>query len=149
VPIQQQILGFNWQVLAHQLSSCALAVQVLATELAGLVGSLSFRKSMRWDGHGAAYSRPLRWLLALHGDAPVPFTWGGVASSPSTRLLRNAAAPVQQVALASAYLPLLSEQRITLDFDARRDAIWRDATAAAAQVWCCWFSSARCVCSEH
>jgi glycyl-tRNA synthetase beta subunit len=27
----------------------------------------------------AAYSRPLRWLLALHGDAVVPFKYAGAA----------------------------------------------------------------------
>lgn len=51
--------------------------QVLTDELPGLVGSLSFKKSMRWNSD-AAYSRPLRWLLALHGSVVLPFTYAGL-----------------------------------------------------------------------
>ena len=54
--------------------------QVLTDELPALVGGLSFKKSMRWSpGTGAAspaFSRPLRWLLALHGDTVLPFVYG-------------------------------------------------------------------------
>ena len=53
--------------------------QVLLEELPGLVGGLSFRKSMRWRGD-AAYSRPLRWLVALHGGEVVPFVYGGLVA---------------------------------------------------------------------
>jgi glycyl-tRNA synthetase len=71
--------------------------QVLASELPGLVGSLSFKKSMRWDGFGTAYSRPMRWLLALHGATPIPFAYGGLQAAATTRVLRNAAQPELQV----------------------------------------------------
>jgi glycyl-tRNA synthetase beta subunit len=56
----------------------AASRQVLTAELPGVVGSLAFKKSMRWDGHGTAFSRPLRWLLGLHGDVQLPFVYGGL-----------------------------------------------------------------------
>ncbi len=40
--------------------------QVLAEELPALIASLKFRRNMRWRGD-TVFSRPLRWLLALHG----------------------------------------------------------------------------------
>jgi hypothetical protein len=39
-----------------------------------------------------------------------------------------------QVPSASAYLALLQQQGIQLDFEARRQAIWQGAAAAAAEV---------------
>ena len=64
------------------------AAVVLAEELPGLVGSLSFGKSMRWST-ATAYSRPMRWIVALHGDTVVPFVYGDVLAGHTTRLLRN------------------------------------------------------------
>jgi glycyl-tRNA synthetase len=72
-------------------------MQVLSAELPALVGSLSFKKSMRWNAFGAAYSRPLRWLLALHRDTPLAFNYGGLSAGDATRVLRNAAQPELQV----------------------------------------------------
>lgn len=111
-------------------------IQVLASELPGLVSSLSFKKSMRWDGFGVAYSRPMRWLMALHGSTPISFSYGGLTAGPSTRVLRNAAQPQLQVPSAGSYLELLQKQTIQLDFAARRKAIWEGASAAAAEVGC-------------
>jgi len=51
---------------------------VLTEELGALVGGLSFAKSMRWNGAGAAFSRPVRWLLGLHGAATIPFSFAGL-----------------------------------------------------------------------
>lgn len=61
----------------------ACRCQVLTDELPGLVGSLSFKKSMRWNPGGAgsgsvAFSRPMRWLLAMHGDTVLPFVYGAL-----------------------------------------------------------------------
>jgi glycyl-tRNA synthetase beta subunit len=77
--------------------SHVLVSQVLSAELPALVGSLSFKKSMRWNAFGAAYSRPLRWLLALHGSSPLSFSYGGLSAGDATRVLRNAAQPELQV----------------------------------------------------
>jgi glycyl-tRNA synthetase beta subunit len=41
---------------------------------------------------------------------------------------------VLQVPAASAYLSLLQQQGIQLDFEARKEAIWQGAAAAAAEV---------------
>jgi len=132
------------------------AAEALAAELPALVASLSFKKTMRWDAGGAAYPRPMRWLLALHGDAEVPFAHAGLVAGRRTRLLRNhgaggggggggggaadtngstMSAPSDgsvSVARAEDYGPVLAAGRITLGVDERREAIWRDATKAAS-----------------
>ncbi len=96
MPIQHRqpdsLSPFIWTYLKPCLFLCHAqvqdggksAVELLARELPVLVGSISFKKSMRWSS-SVAYSRPLRWLLALHGDTPVPFAYAGLVSGSSTR----------------------------------------------------------------
>ncbi|GLC37301.1 hypothetical protein PLESTB_001138600 [Pleodorina starrii] len=110
------------------------AAEVLTDELPALVGGLSFKKSMRWNGHGAAFSRPMRWLLALHGDVVLPFVYGGLQAGSSTRVLRNAPSPELPVSSAEAYLPTLEAAGISLSGTNRAEAIWRDVLEAAAEV---------------
>ncbi|GBF89751.1 hypothetical protein Rsub_02921 [Raphidocelis subcapitata] len=109
------------------------AAEALVEELPGLVGSISFKKSMRWRGE-TAYSRPMRWLLALHGDTPLPFAYGPLLASATTRVLRNDARPERAVASAEDYEADLAGAGISLDLAARRGAIWEAAQAAAAEV---------------
>ncbi len=54
-----------------------LCWQVLTEELGSLVAALSFTRSMRWNS-GTAFSRPVRWLLALHGSTVLPFQYAGL-----------------------------------------------------------------------
>ncbi|KXZ51509.1 hypothetical protein GPECTOR_12g472 [Gonium pectorale] len=110
------------------------AAEVLTDELPALVGGLSFKKSMRWNGHGAAFSRPMRWLLAMHGDTVLPFVHAGLQAGSTTRVLRNAPEPELPVPSAEAYLPALAGARITLGGAQRAEAIWRDVAAMAAKV---------------
>jgi len=70
--------------------------QVLTAELPALVASISFAKSMRWSSD-VAYSRPMRWLLAMHGSTVLPFVHAGLLAGSTTRVLRNAPQPERQV----------------------------------------------------
>lgn len=72
------------------------AAAALTPELSKLLASLSFTRSMRWNGT-TAYSRPVRWLLALHGGVTLPVTFAGLTGGKTTRVLRTAEQPVQTV----------------------------------------------------
>ena len=67
-------------------------LQVLSEELPLLLATLSFKRSMRWNSP-AAFSRPLRWLMALHGATALPLHYAGVTAGRGTRLLRNSQHP--------------------------------------------------------
>jgi glycyl-tRNA synthetase beta chain len=61
------------------------AREVLAENLAALVLGIYFPKTMVWAGKGTSrFIRPIRWLVALHGNDVVPFSIEGVASSNRT-----------------------------------------------------------------
>ena len=110
------------------------AGQVLAERLADLVAGLKFGKSMRWNASNVAFSRPIRWLIALLGDQVVPFTYAGLVSGRTTRGPRPAGSPQIEIPSAEAYVQALTEAHIILDQEARRAEIQRQVRAAAAQV---------------
>jgi len=109
------------------------AAEVLTEELPALVGSISFKKNMRWNSD-VTYSRPMRWLLALHGDTPLPAVHAGMRAGALTRVLRNASQPEQAVSSAESYQQLLSSEGIMLDQEQRKASIWAAAGAAAAEI---------------
>jgi glycyl-tRNA synthetase len=78
------------------------SLQVLAQELGALVAGLSFGRTMRWNS-AVNFSRPVRWLLAMHGPVVVPFAYGSLRAGNTTRVLRSAADPEVVVATASQY----------------------------------------------
>ncbi len=58
---------------------------VLARELPNLILKIQWPKTMVWNGKGTErFIRPIRWLVALLGDAVVPFEIGGVKSGNTT-----------------------------------------------------------------
>ena len=110
------------------------AAEVLAEALPGLVGGLRFGKTMRWNASGVAFSRPVRWLVALLGDLVLPFAYAGLTSDRGTFGSRPAGSPALQVADAAAYRPLMAEQAIIVDREERRAEIARQVAALAVGV---------------
>jgi glycyl-tRNA synthetase len=110
------------------------AGEVLAQVLADLVAGLSFGKSMRWNASGVAFSRPIRWFLALLGEQVIPFSYAGLVSGRNTRGLRPDGSPKIEIASAENYLEALSQANVVLDQEARRAAIVEQINALAARV---------------
>jgi glycyl-tRNA synthetase len=107
------------------------SVDVLAEHLPDLIAGIKFEKSMRWNATNVSYSRPLRWLLALHGPAIVPFDYAGVRSGRTTYGLRPYGSPAIVVPDATGYRPALEAATILLDGETRRASIAEGAAALA------------------
>lgn len=99
------------------------ATEVLAAALADFVGNIKVGKSMRWNETGIGFSRPIRWLVALFGDAVIPFEYAGVASGHVTRGLRPYGSPEIEISDVSTYLKAMDEQLVILDYEARQQTI--------------------------
>ncbi|KAG9144168.1 hypothetical protein Leryth_021484 [Lithospermum erythrorhizon] len=80
--------GKTEYVYARVTEPARYALEVLSEELPGVLAKLSFPKSMRWNSE-VMFSRPIRWILALHGDIVVPFIFGGIQSGNITHGLRS------------------------------------------------------------
>jgi len=110
------------------------AAEVLTALLPELIASLHFQKSMRWNESGVAFSRPIRWLVALLGDAVVPFEYAGVKSGRASRGSRPEGSPKFEIAWAEDYLALLAQHHIVADPEERRALIAEQATHLAQSV---------------
>jgi len=109
------------------------ALGVLAENLPALIASLKFGKTMRWNASNVAFSRPIRWIVALLGDQVVPFEYAGVSSGRVTRGTRTAGSPDISAGSADDYLDVLKRASIIAGFEARRSVISDQVKATAAK----------------
>lgn len=62
------------------------AVEILAEALPQLILKTPFPKTMYWTGKGGdRFIRPIRWIVALLGDAVIPFAVAGIAAGNESR----------------------------------------------------------------
>jgi len=110
------------------------ARDVLSQALPDLIAGIRFNKSMRWNESGVAFSRPIRWLVALHDGVTVPFKYAGYSSGCVTRGLRFDDPNRFEVASPQDYFDKMTSQGIILDPEARKAAIKAQAVALAEAV---------------
>ncbi len=110
------------------------APAVLAEVLAPVIASLRSAKNMRGRDPKLSFTRPIRWLLALWGDAAVPVQVSTLVGDRLTRVHRTAAKPIIAVQPAEAYLTALAASGIVVDHQQRRDEIEAGAQRLAATV---------------
>jgi glycyl-tRNA synthetase len=108
-------------------------VDVLPDLLGGLIGSLQFPKVMRWDERMPAFSRPVRWLVALLGAEVLPVEWGVLRSGRESRGLRPLNSPAIKIPRADDYLKTLRANGIEPDPATRAKRILAQAKALAAK----------------
>ena len=97
--------------------------QALSDALPGVIAGLRFEKTMRWDSAGTAFSRPIRWLLAVHGESVIPFEYGSLRSGRTGRGLRGSGSIELSIRDAEAYFDALEAEGIIADPELRRSDI--------------------------
>ncbi len=107
---------------------------VLLEALPGLVAGIKFDKSMRWNETNIAFSRPIRWLLALLGSTPIPFEYAGLTGGNSTRGLRFYEPGEISVNSIAEYEAALQKQGILLDPEVRKNTIRAQVQKLMAEV---------------
>ncbi len=124
-------------VTVHHAGRAAL--EVLPDLLASIATRLSFPKSMRWTGDpDVRFGRPVRWLVALLGDAVVPvkaFELEAGRTSPGHRFQSRGTVEIPS---ASQYLTALRAGFVLADHRSRglmlREQIDRLAAEAGGRV---------------
>lgn len=109
------------------------AVEVLAEDLPGTLAKLSFPKSMRWNSQ-VMFSRPIRWIMALHGDVVIPFTFAGVYSGNLSYGLRNTPFATVKVESAESYSNVMKNAGISVDIEERKRTILEHSTDLAESI---------------
>jgi glycyl-tRNA synthetase len=114
------------------------AVDVLSEALPEFIASLRFDKTMRWNSSNVAFSRPIRWLLALFGEGDncqvVPFEYAGVSSGRKTRGLRFSQSEWLGIRSPQEYFETMETQGIVLDVAERQRIILEKAQTLASEV---------------
>ena len=110
------------------------SVEVLANALPDLLAALKFEKNMRWNESNVAFSRPLRWLVAMHGPALVPFTFAGVSSGAVSRGLRINGSPEIEINEAANYAAIMAENCVVIQTEERKAVIVTAAGNLAEEV---------------
>jgi len=101
-----------------------LANVVLKELLPQLIAKLSFPKAMKWNNTGARFARPVRWLVALYGEATLPIKFAGITAGNRTeghRVLGSAKGIT--VRDFASYLKGLERQGVIPDPQRRRHMI--------------------------
>ncbi len=110
------------------------ASEVLGQLVVELLGQLRFSMSMRWNDTQTTFSRPIRWLVAMLGEAVVPCVFAGVASGTLSRGIRPAGSPDIVVPSAEMYPEVMRQHHIMLNAEDRRAAIVEQAQTLAKEV---------------
>lgn len=110
------------------------AGEVLAELLPDFIGGLRVEKAMRWNPSNVFFSRPIRWLLALHGDQVVPFEYAGLTSSHKTRGLRLGQNGETEISSIRDYFHFIEEQGIVLEHEKRKEIILSQVKRLAGEV---------------
>jgi glycyl-tRNA synthetase len=107
---------------------------ILADVLPDLIAGIKFQKSMRWNQTNVAYSRPLRWLLALYGPDVIPFTYAGLRSDRLTYGLRPYGSPQVEIHDAASYRVTLRKADVVLEQERRERRIKEIGGKLAAEM---------------
>ncbi|HET7378227.1 MAG TPA: glycine--tRNA ligase subunit alpha, partial [Anaerolineae bacterium] len=111
-----------------------LTNEVLSTLLPELIAAIKFEKVMRWNSSGTAFSRPIRWLVALFADQVIPFEYAGLRSSNLTRGPRATGSLEIQINSANQYRTVLEKANVLVEIDARRTRIQVETNKLAQNV---------------
>ncbi len=108
------------------------AYEVLQELCPRIIRGLSFPRPMRWGNWDFKFARPIRWLLALHGNRVIPFEIAGVRADRYTYGHRFLSTGPLEVREPAEYESLLEANFVMADPDRRRRVIWSQIGEVAA-----------------
>ncbi len=130
--------GEGRYVVARVRQRGRAAPEVLAEAIPEWIAALRFERGMRWNPTNVAFSRPIRWILALMGEGEtrrvIPFTYAGLPAACTTRGLRWMEPYEKAVTSPQEYFAFLTSQGIILDRSEREARLLEQVHALAAQV---------------
>ncbi len=113
------------------------AREVLARVIPEVLQGLQFEKSMRWDGAGVRFPRPIRWLVALLDEEVLPCAFAGLRAGRESRGHR-ARVPRVSIPHAAQYEEVMARAGVVVDPDRRRrrleEAMAQQASREGVQV---------------
>ncbi len=96
---------------------------ILSENMANIIKSINFPKSMRWGGKSIKFARPIRWLISLLSDKIVPFDLEGIKASNITKGHRFLGSSRIEINNVDEYMEKLRENYVIVDQEERKEII--------------------------
>ena len=132
--LRAQTIDGGEYAVAEVFEKGQLATEILPAALSSMIDNIKFTKSMRWNASQKYFSRPVRWLLGLHGANIIPFTYADMQADRVTRGLRFSNYETYPVANVQDYFRFMQEQNIILDPQTRKQVIIKQIEALLEKV---------------
>jgi len=100
--------------------------EILAEKIPELILALEFPKKMRWGDLDITYPRPLRWILALFGEAIVPFKIGNIISGNFSWGHRQLSPEAFEIRHPTDYMSQLLKHHVMVDIQDRKAKICQE-----------------------
>lgn len=96
---------------------------VLSENMANIIKSITFPKSMKWGGKNIRFARPIRWIVSLMNDKIVPFELEGIKVRNITYGHRFLGKKYIELNSVDEYVDKLEENYCLVDQSKRKDII--------------------------
>lgn len=110
-------------VYANVVKNGKMTEEVLSKNMANIIKSIVFPKSMRWGGKNIRFARPIRWIVSLYNESVVPFDLEGIKVGNITRGHRFLGSSHIEVNSVDEYFKILEENYVIVDQNKRKDII--------------------------
>ena len=119
---QKEVNG-GLYVFATKKAAGVPTSEVLPELLPQFVTGIHFPKPMRWGFTELRYARPIRWIVALHGDKVVPFSLEDITSGNVSRGHRYLGTDHLVIPCAEDYLAVMEKDFVIADQNRRQAMI--------------------------
>ena len=96
---------------------------VLSENMANIIKSIVFPKSMKWGGKNLRFARPIRWLVSILNDKIVPFDLEGIKASKRTKGHRFLGSNNIEIKSVDEYFDVLKDNYCLVDQNKRKEII--------------------------
>lgn len=121
--LYQKELNGGMYVFATKKAVGVATDDVLPELLPQLVCGIHFPKPMRWGYTELRYARPIRWIVALHGDQVVPFIIEDITSGNVSRGHRYLGTDHLTIPCAEDYVAVMEKDWVIVDQNRRQAMI--------------------------
>ena len=96
---------------------------ILSENMASIIKSIIFPKSMKWGGKNIRFARPIRWLVSLYNESVLPFDLEGIEAGNITKGHRFLGSNHIELKSVDEYFETLEKNYVLVDQNKRKDII--------------------------
>jgi len=108
--------------------------KILGDALPGIIASIPFPKTMKWGELSITFTRPIHWIMAMLGNAVIPFNYGDIESGNTSFGHRFMHPEPIEISDPGQYLEALKNAGVIADLDQRRNMVAQEINKAAQEL---------------